>query len=100
VSYHGFALNVRPDLGCFDLIHPCGLRGITMTSLASRLGARAPEMAAAGEAAAGAFVEVLGYGGADWKEPQEAWAAAGEEPPPPDRRVGRAQGPPMMEART
>lgn len=34
VSYHGFALNVAPDLTFFDLIHPCGLRGIEMTSMA------------------------------------------------------------------
>ena len=97
VSYHGFALNVRPDLGAFDLIHPCGLRGITMTSLAPRLGARAPEMAAAREAAAGAFTEVLGYDALKWEDPVHAWAAAGEAPP--DRTIGRAHGP-MMEART
>jgi lipoate-protein ligase B len=35
VSYHGFALNVAPDLAFFDLIHPCGLRGIEMTSMAA-----------------------------------------------------------------
>jgi len=44
VSYHGFALNVAPDLACFELIHPCGLRGIHMTSVAARLGARAPSL--------------------------------------------------------
>ena len=46
VSYHGFALNVRPDLRGFDLIHPCGLRGIQMTSLALELGAACPALEA------------------------------------------------------
>src|SRR5438128_4415363 len=35
VSYHGFALNVSPDLADFELIHPCGLRGVRMTSMAA-----------------------------------------------------------------
>lgn len=37
VSRHGFALNVHTDLSAFDLIHPCGLDGIRMTSMASVL---------------------------------------------------------------
>jgi lipoate-protein ligase B len=38
VSYHGLALNCDPDLSHFDLITPCGLTGIRMTSMAARLG--------------------------------------------------------------
>jgi lipoate-protein ligase B len=38
VSYHGLALNCDPDLGHFDLITPCGLTGIQMTSMARRCG--------------------------------------------------------------
>jgi lipoate-protein ligase B len=38
VSYHGLALNCDPDLSHFDLITPCGLTGIRMTSLATLLG--------------------------------------------------------------
>ncbi|MCL1979502.1 MAG: lipoyl(octanoyl) transferase LipB [Proteobacteria bacterium] len=34
VSFHGLALNVDPDLEPFLWINPCGLTGITMTSLA------------------------------------------------------------------
>ncbi len=34
VTLHGFALNVDPDLGWFDRIVPCGLDGVTMTSVA------------------------------------------------------------------
>ena len=76
VSYHGFALNIAPDLRFFDLIHPCGLRGIHMTSVARRLGERAPSLDGAREAAAGAFAAVLGYPGWSWVEPAEAWRLA------------------------
>lgn len=33
VSFHGFALNVNTDLAYFDLIVPCGLKDIRMTSM-------------------------------------------------------------------
>lgn len=33
VSYHGFALNVGPDMSLFDRITPCGLPGVRPTSL-------------------------------------------------------------------
>lgn len=39
VTLHGFALNVNNDLGQFDWIHPCGLRGVRMTSLSAERGA-------------------------------------------------------------
>jgi lipoyl(octanoyl) transferase len=42
VSWHGFALNVDPDLSAFGLIVPCGLHGVEMTSVARELGAQAP----------------------------------------------------------
>jgi lipoyl(octanoyl) transferase len=38
VTFHGFALNVSTDLGYFDLIVPCGIRDVTMTSVAQELG--------------------------------------------------------------
>lgn len=38
VTLHGFALNVDPDLGWFDRIVPCGLDGVTMTSVGRLLG--------------------------------------------------------------
>jgi lipoyl(octanoyl) transferase len=37
ISYHGFALNVDNDLGVFDAIVPCGLPGVTMTSMTREL---------------------------------------------------------------
>lgn len=45
VGYHGFALNVRPDLSGFSLIHPCGLKGVQMTSMALERGDQAPALA-------------------------------------------------------
>ena len=38
VSFHGFALNVNTDLGYFDLIVPCGLKNVEMTSMQQILG--------------------------------------------------------------
>jgi len=38
VTFHGFALNVDPDLRAFDRFHPCGFDGSVMTSLARELG--------------------------------------------------------------
>ncbi len=42
VSWHGFALNVDLDLAGFDVIVPCGLHDVEMTSLAGELGSAAP----------------------------------------------------------
>jgi lipoyl(octanoyl) transferase len=38
VTLHGFALNVATDLSLFDLIVPCGIHGVTMTSVARERG--------------------------------------------------------------
>ena len=38
VTFHGFALNVDPDLSYFDNIIPCGLADVRMTSMARALG--------------------------------------------------------------
>jgi lipoyl(octanoyl) transferase len=37
VTTHGFAINVSNDLEPFDLVVACGLRGVTMTTLAREL---------------------------------------------------------------
>jgi lipoate-protein ligase B len=39
VTWHGFALNVNTDLSWFDLIVPCGIPDVTMTSVARETGA-------------------------------------------------------------
>lgn len=38
VTYHGLSVNIKPDLGFFDMIYPCGLRGVKMASLESLTG--------------------------------------------------------------
>jgi lipoyl(octanoyl) transferase len=38
VTWHGFALNVSTALSFFDLIVPCGIHGVDMTSVARELG--------------------------------------------------------------
>jgi len=38
VTMHGFALNVASDLSGFQNITPCGLSGVTMTSISGELG--------------------------------------------------------------
>ena len=94
VSYHGFALNVAPNLGFFDLIHPCGLHGIRMTSLETLAGPAAADLGTARERAAAAFAARLGYRELRWAEPDEARKAAGSaaapdgQPAPQDMGAG------------
>jgi len=42
ITSHGFALNVNCDLAPFDLIDPCGLREMAVTSMARELGYEPP----------------------------------------------------------
>ena len=42
VTWHGVALNVTTDLSYFDLIVPCGIPDVQMTSIQRELGERAP----------------------------------------------------------
>ena len=62
VSFHGIALNVDPDLRDFDLIDPCGMPGVTSTSIAREAGRsdEAPSTAAV-EAAAWIFAKAVAF---------------------------------------
>jgi len=44
VTMHGFALNVNANLGYFDLMIPCGIRGKAVTSLNVELGVKEVSM--------------------------------------------------------
>ena len=50
ITMHGFGLNVGPDLTGFEAITPCGITGVTMTSLSRELGRDIPVEDAAGKA--------------------------------------------------
>lgn len=38
ITHHGMAININNDLGLFDVMVPCGLDGVTMTSLQRETG--------------------------------------------------------------
>lgn len=42
VTMHGIALNIDPDMSHFDLINPCGMPDVEMTSLSAETGKRVP----------------------------------------------------------
>ena len=60
VTWHGFALNVSTDLSYFDLMVPCGIEAVTMTSVARELGPDAPGIDRVSEVVAEAFGTVFG----------------------------------------
>lgn len=65
VTYHGFALNVDPDMSHFSLINPCGLRSEQITSLKMLLGT-APDISEVQAACASAFADRFGVNLAEW----------------------------------
>ena len=59
VAYHGFAINVHPDLRMFGGIVPCGITDRNVTSLAAEL-EQSPSLDAVAEVVAGVFCAELG----------------------------------------
>ena len=60
VAFHGLALNVKTDLAPFSWVRPCGLSGVSMTSLAAEAGAAPVAMEKARQAARSHFEAVFG----------------------------------------
>jgi lipoate-protein ligase B len=58
VTMHGIALNIDPEMDHFNLINPCGMPGVEMTSLGAETGAKIP-MDAVKHAFVQAFAEVF-----------------------------------------
>jgi lipoyl(octanoyl) transferase len=60
VTWHGFALNVTTDLSYFDLIVPCGIRDVDMTSIARETGGDGVSLADVALEAERVFGQVFG----------------------------------------
>jgi lipoyl(octanoyl) transferase len=75
VTWHGFALNVATDLSYFDLIVPCGIQDVEMTSIAKEMALRSEpvpddlDVDSVGDAAAVEFGDVFGLA-ATYREKQ------------------------------
>jgi lipoate-protein ligase B len=62
VTFHGFALNVNPDLNYFSLIKPCGLDPDALTSIAKVTG-KVPDMCDVKRVVVENIVAEFGYDG-------------------------------------
>ena len=71
VTWHGFALNVVTDLSYFELIVPCGISGVEMTSVARESGSGAPQVDEVAAIAADAFARLFALTAVD-RTPQLA----------------------------
>jgi lipoyl(octanoyl) transferase len=59
VTWHGFALNLTTDLRYFDLIVPCGISGVTMTTVERELGPTYPGVRTVTDAILDSFARVF-----------------------------------------
>ena len=78
VAYHGFSLNVSPNLDHFKLIVSCGIPDIRMTSISRLLGRDIP-IAEVCRPLADCFAEVFGLDGVREGSASELLARAGEQ---------------------
>jgi lipoate-protein ligase B len=67
VTYHGFALNVEPELSYFTNIVPCGIAGVRMTSMATLL-ARPVAVDSVKPLIVAAFARYFGYKECIWQK--------------------------------
>jgi lipoyl(octanoyl) transferase len=72
VTWHGFALNVTTDLSYFDLMVPCGIQSVTMTSVSRETGNPDVSLAEVSGAVVEAFARVFGLSLATGSFPVEA----------------------------
>ncbi len=92
VTWHGFALNVTTDLSYFDLMVPCGIPDVEMTSVARELGTT-PDATVVRDAVVSALAHRFGLTavsslvGAGHDRPIDAFAAL-----PPSRHATRDVG--------
>lgn len=61
ITGHGLAVNIARDLSLFDMVTPCGLPGVTATSLHRELNTDAPDMAQVKNTFAQYFRTVFAY---------------------------------------
>lgn len=66
VTWHGFALNISTDLSYFDLMTPCGIDGVVMTSMQQELPESRPTVEAITKTVVSAFGEVFSLSIVSW----------------------------------
>ena len=59
VTWHGFALNVNTDLSYFELMTPCGIDGVVMTSMVAERPGSIITLGGVADAAAGHFADLF-----------------------------------------